>query len=216
MWIDENCVDGVVDGVVSTDVDDIVGCNGFSEALVSVEWLKTDDDKEVIEIPHFASHNGESAKKRGLKNKRQTKWRQHRDDLVDGDASTTASPEKRREEKSKDNTHTQAREKSKAFVKPTIQELTSAFNGKVPDASREASKFLNFYESKGWKIGKNPMKSWPHAVGNWAVNCEGEKNAKRNANHQSRTDQLNESARNAGIQLDSAGEVIDGCFEHVS
>lgn len=31
----------------------------------------------------------------------------------------------------------------------------------------EAAKFWDFYESKGWKVGRNPMKSWRAALRNW-------------------------------------------------
>lgn len=48
------------------------------------------------------------------------------------------------------------------FQKPTQSELEGAGL-----STNEAIKFLNFYESKGWKIGKNLMTSWPHAVGGW-------------------------------------------------
>lgn len=34
----------------------------------------------------------------------------------------------------------------------------------------EAEKFFNYYESNGWKVGKNPMKSWTHAANNWISN----------------------------------------------
>jgi len=31
----------------------------------------------------------------------------------------------------------------------------------------EAGKFCDFYESNGWKVGKNKMKSWQASVRNW-------------------------------------------------
>ena len=31
----------------------------------------------------------------------------------------------------------------------------------------DAKTFVDFYESKGWKIGKNPMKDWKAAVRTW-------------------------------------------------
>ena len=34
----------------------------------------------------------------------------------------------------------------------------------------EASKFCDFYESNGWKVGKNKMKCWKAAVRNWLKN----------------------------------------------
>lgn len=39
-------------------------------------------------------------------------------------------------------------------------------------AKAEAEKFVNYYESNGWKVGKNPMKSWTHAVNNWINNAK--------------------------------------------
>lgn len=54
----------------------------------------------------------------------------------------------------------------KRFVKPTIAEIETYCQekNKVIDAER----FWNFYESKGWKVGKTPMKDWRAAACNWA------------------------------------------------
>lgn len=68
------------------------------------------------------------------------------------------------------------KKKAVRFVPPTLEELTSTFKEKLREkkvlgvdtiAEREANKFFNHYESNGWKVGKNKMKSWPHAVGGW-------------------------------------------------
>ena len=100
MWLDSNSVDGRVDSVVSTDVDAVVDCAGFAQALISVGWLSCDDALEVITTPNFGNHNGETAKKRALKNKRQSKWR-NKDVIVDGpvDASVSTSTSTREEKK---------------------------------------------------------------------------------------------------------------------
>jgi uncharacterized protein YdaU (DUF1376 family) len=42
----------------------------------------------------------------------------------------------------------------------------------IDQAKIEAEKFINYYESNGWKVGKNPMKSWTHAVNNWINNAK--------------------------------------------
>ena len=34
----------------------------------------------------------------------------------------------------------------------------------------ESEKFFNYYESNGWKVGKNPMKNWKAAANNWITN----------------------------------------------
>ena len=57
----------------------------------------------------------------------------------------------------------------KRFSKPTPEEvgLQCAKIG-LPDA--EVAKFLSYYESNGWRVGRNPMRSWPHALQNWKIN----------------------------------------------
>lgn len=55
--------------------------------------------------------------------------------------------------------------KPKKFVAPTLDELIEYCN--ATNAGIDPAGFWNFYESKGWMIGKNKMKSWPHAVGTW-------------------------------------------------
>jgi hypothetical protein len=103
IWLDGVTVDGVVDGVTSHDVDAVVGAVGVADALVSAGWLSVSKDGQSITVPNFDRHNGESAKARGLKAKRQAKWRAGN---VDGEASTRASTppstreDKRREESS--------------------------------------------------------------------------------------------------------------------
>lgn len=52
---------------------------------------------------------------------------------------------------------------------PTLDEikLQCAKIG-LPDS--EAEKFFNYYQANGWRVGKNPMKSWTHALANWKLN----------------------------------------------
>jgi hypothetical protein len=38
-------------------------------------------------------------------------------------------------------------------------------------AEREAVRFHAYYESNGWRVGKNPMKSWHAAMTNWSGNA---------------------------------------------
>ena len=56
--------------------------------------------------------------------------------------------------------------KTKRFTKPTIAEIQTYCQEK--NKTIDAERFWNFYESKGWKVGKNPMKDWRAAVCNWA------------------------------------------------
>ena len=60
----------------------------------------------------------------------------------------------------------------KRFVKPTIDEVR-AYIKERGYKNFTAEKWMNFYESKGWKIGKNPMKDWKAAVRTWGEKDSG-------------------------------------------
>lgn len=61
-------------------------------------------------------------------------------------------------------------EKRTNFVPPTIEEVEQAFFEKTKDRAfshETAVKWWNFYNSKGWFVGKNKMKSWKSAIVTW-------------------------------------------------
>ena len=55
---------------------------------------------------------------------------------------------------------------STRFQKPTLEQLKTKAD-LIGLSTTEVEKFWNYYESNGWKVGKNPMKSWPAALQNW-------------------------------------------------
>lgn len=61
-------------------------------------------------------------------------------------------------------------ETPKKFVKPSVEEIRVYCNEK--GIRVDAEKFFYYYESKGWMIGKNKMKSWKAAVMTWKKNSE--------------------------------------------
>jgi DNA-binding HxlR family transcriptional regulator len=54
------------------------------------------------------------------------------------------------------------------FVKPTVNEIASYCRER--NNNIDAQEFYDFYESKGWVIGKSPMKDWKAAVRTWEKN----------------------------------------------
>ncbi|MDB4351955.1 hypothetical protein OAA60_00815 [Porticoccaceae bacterium] len=52
----------------------------------------------------------------------------------------------------------------KRFVPPGLDE---AWEHMGTEHLAEAHKFINFYESKNWYVGKNKMVSWKGAASNW-------------------------------------------------
>ena len=56
----------------------------------------------------------------------------------------------------------------KRFVKPSVEQIASYCKEKGYDV--DAERFFNYYESKGWVVGKSPMKDWKSAVRTWVSN----------------------------------------------
>lgn len=57
--------------------------------------------------------------------------------------------------------------KSARFVPPTIDECFLYCQSRI-----EAEKFWHYYESNGWKVGKNKMKNWKSALTGWMKRAE--------------------------------------------
>lgn len=64
--------------------------------------------------------------------------------------------------------------RAKKFVKPTIPEVAEYAEGfiksrnlRLTGETFRAERFVSWYDSNGWKVGKNPMKDWKGAVRTW-------------------------------------------------
>lgn len=81
----------------------------------------------------------------------------------DMDMDREKEKEKEKEMSGKPDTRTR-------FKAPSVDEVRAyaAENGYNLDADR----FVDYYTSNGWKVGRNPMKDWRAAVRNW---CKGDK-----------------------------------------
>ena len=51
------------------------------------------------------------------------------------------------------------------FKKPTLEEVESYCKERKNNVDPE--RFIDFYESKGWKVGKTPMKDWKACIRTW-------------------------------------------------
>lgn len=65
------------------------------------------------------------------------------------------------------------------FTKPTSAEVTGYAAG--IGFALDGERFCDYYESKGWLVGKSPMKSWRAAVRTWARGSDGTQSAKLSA-----------------------------------
>lgn len=63
------------------------------------------------------------------------------------------------------NTNTNTKDQKRGFRPPSLQEVRNYVDEK--NYSIDSDQFINFYESKGWMVGKNKMKSWQACVRTW-------------------------------------------------
>ena len=174
-WADQQTIDGNARSVTKTLLDRVSGVTGFSEMLVQVGWLE--ESAFGFCFPNFDRHNGQTAKNRALTGKRVQKSRNAR-------SVTKALPEieKRREESNKETQDAIAsnvpvvvksdaasvnalKKRPATFSKPTVPDII----GYVLEISStvDAKSFWDYYESNGWRVGRNPMKDWRATVRQW-------------------------------------------------
>jgi len=95
---------------------------------------------------------------------------------------------------------------AKRFQKPTLDELI-AYKQKANLVLVDCEAFFDFYESKGWVVGKNPMKDWQAAMRNW------------DRTERERGGKCKNTPTNTSVVLREApmaGEMDDAYFERVA
>lgn len=68
------------------------------------------------------------------------------------------------------------------FVKPSVDEVAQFCRERGNAVDAEA--FVAFYESNGWKVGRNPMRDWRQAVITWEKRQREERRTQRRAQRQ--------------------------------
>lgn len=76
--------------------------------------------------------------------------------------------------------HTNISTKVDRFTPPTEDEVRAYVTEKGYDI--DPVRFVSYYASKGWKVGKSPMKDWKSAVRGWATRDKEEKKGGQYAN----------------------------------
>lgn len=82
---------------------------------------------------------------------------------------------------------TTKKHKERRFVKPTVEEVRAYCEERQNNVDPEA--FIDFYESKGWKVGNQPMKDWKAAVRTW------ERRDNKRPQYKTRDERLRENDR---------------------
>jgi len=94
------------------------------------------------------------------------------------------------------------------FIEPTLEEIKTYCQER--SSSVDANKFLNFYQSKGWMIGKSRKKDWKASVRSWENNKE-----KPIQNNQTLCQEINKLAGgNLITKIEAAGKSAQLYFEN--
>ena len=151
-----------------------------------------DDDVRLPEAVSLSGGECDSAKRvREFRAKQKEAKALHCNSAVtSGNKNVTLEKEIEKEielekEEANASTHVRTRESEKPdpepkrFKKPTLKELET-YKQEANLNLVDCSAFYDFYESKGWAVGKAPMKDWRASMRNWQRN-EAERIAKRGA-----------------------------------
>lgn len=92
---DQHSIDGLLQGYSPELMDQIIGWNGFSKAMVDVGWLAIDINN-FLQMPEFAEHNGKSSKIRAEDSKRKKQSRNNPENSGQKPDKTGTRVEKRR------------------------------------------------------------------------------------------------------------------------
>ena len=144
-----------------------VGEESVKQCLTAAQLAgMLDVSKDDWVLPHWRTDQGDPT---GAERKRNQRARE-RDNQVhvtgvtrDGVTVTHKKKKKKREEDTKERETSVSPKKDRPS---SLEEVVSYFNEKGSNRL-EAEKFWYFYESKGWKVGKNPMQVWKMAASGW-------------------------------------------------
>lgn len=119
-WADQHSQNGHALSVTDLFIDRLAAVTGFAAAMRSVHWL--DGESGNLSFPNFDHHNGETAKARGLANRRQAKLR------ASGHGDVTKVSRKQRHENSD-----QRREESSTKVEEAAEVQSTVSVAKAMD-----------------------------------------------------------------------------------
>jgi hypothetical protein len=152
----------------------------FLDYCISIDLLQKPDKKTIIceklldrlePLLSKRNRNKESYRQRKL-TEREFQTSEMQINRV-SDIENPQSKVKESKVKEKDITKVISKKKSeKRFSPPKKEELAEYFKTKSPsrNCELESERFFDFYESKGWLVGKTKMKDWKSSVRNWIRN----------------------------------------------
>ena len=143
---------------------------------------------DTVTIPNWGKHQtlDQIERNREYMKNYMRKLREEQRLLVEGESgcksnskvngkSNVNGADKNREDKNRKEEEGEVEKKRKRFTAPTVDEV-EAYAKEKGYTNFSAQRFVDYYESKGWVVGKNsPMKDWRASVRNWVSRDESAK-----------------------------------------
>lgn len=154
----ENQPDGCFKDFTNDEIAMLIGYSGNAQALLEALLKSGFMDAKPLRIHDWDEHNSyHNTFSIRAKKAADVRWAEER---------------KRKEKTVPDQTVPDQKGASIASsIKPSMEAMR--LQGQkigLPDSESEAC--FHFYESNGWRVGRNPMKSWPSAMQNWKKNYD--------------------------------------------
>ena len=165
--------------ITNTNIDIVRSAMKVFESTKMIEIL--DDETifmaEVSSLIGSASNTDEANRQRRCREKKKAKLAENvtnchnivTNGVTNNNESKSIELEKEIDIELDSKKETKAKKESR-FIPPSADEVRAYCNerGNAVDADR----FVDYYASKGWMIGKNKMKDWKAAVRNWERKAE--------------------------------------------
>jgi hypothetical protein len=137
-------------------IEHVTSCFNAFQGVGLIVTNETDD--ETFQIPQWKKKQYES-------DSSTERVKKHRE-KVKRSKTVTVTPSDT--EADTDTEQKQKESKTKRFTPPSQKDVANYFfERQSPAAVGEADKFIDFYTSKNWMVGKNKMKDWKASVRNW-------------------------------------------------
>jgi hypothetical protein len=185
----------------------------LSDALINYALYDEAPDLEGLEMTVFqswkANIDASNRRKDNGKNGGRPKTEKNRTETENNRTKpkiTEGKPNKKEKENKKETITETKKESIGRFTPPTPDQVREYIAEK--GYSVDAEKFVDFYESKGWFVGKNKMKDWKAAVRNWARSQRQESTTKG-----SRTTNRFNNFEPSGTDWDAVADRIMGAHD---
>jgi len=175
----ENQPDGIFDGYSAEELAVAIGYAGDAKEMLQALLDACFMDSEPLAIHNWAEHNGFHAEFADrAKKAAEARWAKDKERRADVLRKKEAKKEDMiRDEMRRDETSIASSNAcgmlvacDPSSIPPSLESVKAEFTAKGMPG--EAEKFMAFYDSKGWMVGKNKMKSWKGAVAGWVFKAK--------------------------------------------